>query len=316
MGKYRRILISGGTGLLGMGIHSIVSEYPESEFIFFGSRECDLTNLDDVLYFVDRHRPDAFIHTAALVGGIRFTSKYPASILRSNILMDINVLEAQRQCGIDKVILTLSTGMYAQNTPNPIKESSLHYGFPHASNYSYSFGKRLIDPLIKAYRQEYLSNVIGLIPNCIFGENMNYRTDESLVVAALIRRFYENRDNAESIVVWGDGTQLREYTYSRDMARAYMWCLDNYDSEQVLHIGSTEEYSIMYIAHAIADALGIDRKRIIFDDTKPNGVYRKSTDNSLFLEQSNFKYTPFKDGLNRTVQWFVENFNKPGIIRL
>lgn len=314
--KYKRILVSGGTGLLGTGIRTITGDYADTKFVFFSSRDCDLTNYDDVMYFVEKHRPDAFIHTAALAGGIHYTQKYPATILRSNIQMDINVLEAQRQCGIDKVILTLSTGMYAHDAPVPIKEKHIHNGYPHHTNYSYSFSKRIIDPLIKAYRQEYNSNVIGLIPNCIFGENMNYRVSESLVIAALIRRFYENRNNNEPIIVWGDGSQLREYTYSEDMARAYLWCLENYNDEQVLHIGSTEEYSIKYIAYTIADFLNINHERIIFDVSKPGGVAKKGTDNSLFINLSNFRYTPFHHGLQRTIEWFKANYNNTNVIRM
>jgi GDP-L-fucose synthase len=313
---YKRILVSGGTGLLGTGIRSITHEYPESEFKFFSSRECDLTNLDNLLRYIDKYNPDAFIHTAALAGGVHYTQKYPATILRNNILMDMNVLEAQRQCGIGKVILTLSTGMYSPLAMMPIKEEYIHDGCPHTSNFSYAFAKRLVHPLITSYRKEYDVNVIGLIPNCIFGENMNYEIDKSLVIAGLIRRFYENRSNSEPIIIWGDGMQLREYTYSRDMARAYLWCLNNYNEDQIIHVGSVEEYTIKFIAYAIADILGIEHTRLVFDITKPTGVDRKSTNNSKFIERSNFKYTPFYEGLKNSIKWFEENYETQGAVRL
>lgn len=313
---YKKILVSGGTGLLGTGVKAVAHEYPGREFIFFGSKDCNLTDRDETLRFVEKHKPDGFLHTAALSGGIQYSQKYPATLLRDNVLQNLNVLEAARLCGIGKTILTLSTGMYASDAPNPIKEEYIHNGYPHESNYSYSFAKRLIDPSIKAYRTEYGISAIGLISNGIFGENANYKPAESIMVAALIRRFYENRNGTDPIVIWGDGSPLREYTYSKDMARAFMWCLDNYDDAQILHIGSTEENSVKDTAYMIADIMKIDRARVQFDTSKPAGILKKSTDNSRFVNLSGFKYTSFREGLEHSIKWFAENYDKPGAVRL
>ena len=313
---YKKILVTGGTGLLGSAIKAISSEYPQSEFVFFGSKDCNLTKLDETLEFVGKHKPDAIIHTAALAGGVQYSTKYPAKLLRDNILLNFNVLEVARFHSVKKTIMTLSTGMYPVNVPNPIKEEYIHDGPPHESNYGYSFAKRLIDPSIKAYRTEYKMNVIGLVSNGIFGENGNFKTEESVMVAALIRRFYENRNSNEEIVIWGDGSPLREYTYSNDMARAFMWCLDHYDDAQILHVGSTEEHSVKETAYMIAEIMDIDPNRIVFDASKPAGILKKSTDNSRFVKLSGFQYTPFRLGLEHTIKWFYENYDKPGHIRL
>lgn len=313
---YKKILVTGGTGLLGTGIKAIAYEYPQTEFMFFGSKDCNLTKLDETLAFVGKHQPDAIIHTAALSGGIQYSRKYPATLLRDNVLMNLSVMESARLLGVEKTIMTLSTGMYAPNAPNPIKEEYIHDGAPHDSNYSYSFAKRLIDPSIRAYRTEYGLNVIGLISNGIFGENGNFCPEESVMVAALIRRFYEHRNSREPIVIWGDGSPLREYTYSKDMARAFMWCLDHYDDTQSLHVGSTEEHSVKETAYMIAGIMGIDPSRIVFDPAKPAGIFKKSTDNSRFITLSGFSYTPFRVALEYTIKWFYEHYDKPGHIRL
>ena len=206
--------------------------------------------------------------------------------------------------------------MYPSRAPNPIKEDYIHDGQPHESNYSYSFAKRLIDPSIKAYRTEYGLHAIGLAVNGIFGPNMNFKAGESIMVAALLRRFYENRENDAPIVIWGDGSPLREYTFSQDLARAFMWSLDHYDGTQFLNVGSTEEHTVKETAGMIADGLGIDPRRIVFDTTKPAGIYRKATDNSRFVELSHFRYTPFRTGLEQTLRWFGENYSIPGKVRL
>ncbi len=314
---YKKIMVTGGTGLVGTALNLIKDNYPDREFIFFGSKDCNLLNLDTVLKFVKSLEPDAIIHLAAISGGIAFSTNHPATILRDNILINSNVLECAHLCKtVKKTVMSLSTGMYPAEVPNPIKEEYIHNGPPHHSNYSYAFAKRLVEPSIRAYRKEYGINVIGLIPNGIFGENSNFRYEEATMLPSLIRRFYENRQDNSKIVVWGDGSPLRELTYSRDMARAYIWCLDNYNDEQILHVGTDEELSIKEIAYLIAEELGIDKNRIEFDTTKPAGQFRKSTDNSKFLKISNFKYTAFREGLKNTVKWFCENYSDKTKIRL
>jgi len=313
---YDRIWVTGGTGLVGEALRSIKDDYPNKEFIFSSSRDCNLTHLDNVLKYVETYKPDAIIHLAAVSGGIGLSTKYPATLLRDNVMMNMNVLEAARILGVKKTVMTLSTGMYPASIPNPILEEYIHDGYPHESNYSYSFAKRLVDPMIKAYRTEYGLNVIGLIPNGILGEYSNYDNEASAVVPALIRRFYENREGDTKIVIWGDGSPLREFTYAGDIARAYMWCLDNYNDAQVLHIGTTEECSIKDIAHMIADILGIDRSRIDFDTSKPSGQSRKSTDNSKFVQISGFRYTPFQVALQNTTQWFCDHYGDSTKVRL
>jgi len=316
MGFYKKVLLTGGYALVGTAIKSIKNEYPESEFIFIGSRDCDLTNKEKTFEYVQKCKPDAIIHLAAISGGIGLSTKYPAAILRDNVLMNCYILEAARTFGIKKTIMTLSTGMYPANALNPIKEDYIHDGCPPESNYSYSFAKRLIEPSIRAYRDEYGLNVIGLVPNGIFGENDNFNYNDAPMVPSLIRRFYENRYGDSKIIIWGDGTPLREYTYSKDIARTCMWCLNNYNEAQILNIGTTEEHSVKEIAFMIAEILGIDEKRIEFDTSKPKGVFRKSTDNSRFVQISNFLYTPFKVGLEKTIKWFCDTYKKsPEAIR-
>lgn len=312
---YNKIWVTGGSGLVGAAFKSIKDDYPQREFIFTSSKDCDLTNLDNALKYVETHRPDAIVHLAAASGGIGLSTKYPGTLLRDNVLMNINVLEASRILGVKKTVMTLSTGMYPANVPNPILEEYIHDGYPHESNYSYAFAKRLVDPLIKAYRTEYGLNVIGLVPNGIIGEYMNYSYESSTVVAGLIRRFYENREGDSKIVVWGDGSPLREFTYAEDIARAYMWCLDNYNDAQILHIGTTEEHSIRDIAYMIADILGVDRSRIKFDTSKPSGQFRKSTDNSKFIRISEFEYTPFRVALENTIKWFCDHYGDAAKLR-
>ena len=215
---FKKILVTGATGLLGHAVMALAPEHPDTEFVGIGSKDCDLNRIDGTIDFVRTLAPDAIVHTAALAGGIQYSMEHPATLLRDNVLQNLSVLEAARHAGVRKTILTLSTGMYAADAPVPIKEEYVHDGVPHESNYSYAFAKRLIEPSIRAYRKEYGLPVIGLVSNGLFGEFANYRPSEAVMVASLIRRFVEHRDTGDRIDIWGDGSPLREYTYGPDMA--------------------------------------------------------------------------------------------------
>jgi GDP-L-fucose synthase len=313
-----KVIVTGSSGVLGAGLANIAHLYEDRyDFLFSNSKICDLRNAEDTLRFIEEEAPDGIIHLAALSGGIGLSMKHHATMLRDINYMTFSLLEAARKCHVKKTIMTLTTGMYPPNAPLPLSEDCMHDGPPHDSNYGSSFAKRLIDPAIRAYREEYDLNVVGLIPNGIFGENDNFDYKESTMVAALIRRFWEAREGNDEIVVWGNGKPLREYTYSQDLAKIYMWVLENYNDPQCLNIGSVEENSVGEIAFMVADCMGIDRARIVFDTSKPEGVFKKSTDNSRFVKLSGFKYTPFREALEKSVKWFIQEYeNNPEGIKL
>jgi len=313
---FKKILITGSSAVAGSAIRSIQNEY-DAEFVFLASKDCDLRNYQQTMDCFHAHMPDGIIHLAAVSGGIGLSMKHQGSMLRDNVLLNTNVMEAARSLNVKKLVMTLTTGMYPPSAPLPLNEDSIHDGPPHESNYGSSFSKRLVEPAIRGYREEYGMNVVGLIPNGIFGENDNFNFEDAPMLPALIRRFYENRNTTDEIVIWGDGTPLREYTYSRDVAKAFLWALYNYNEPQVLNSGTTEELSIKEIALSIADIMGIDHSRIRFDTSKPNGVFKKSTDNSRFVKLSDFKYTPFKVALEKTINWFTDAYeNNPSSLRM
>jgi GDP-L-fucose synthase len=314
---YKKILVTGSSAVLGSALKTSSKEYPGKEFVFLTSEDCDLTDLNATKKLLSSIRPDAVIHLAAVSGGIGLSMKHPASMLRDITFMTLNILEAARINETKKIIMTLTTGMYPVNAPLPLVEENIHDGYPHESNYGSSFAKRLVDPAVRAYREEFGMNVIGLIPSGIFGENDNFNFEDAPMLPALIRRFYESKDNDEKIVVWGDGSPLREYTYATDLAEIFMWALENYNETQCINIGTTEENSIKDIAFMIADNIGIDKNRIVFDTTKPNGIYRKNISNEKFTKLANFSYTPFKEALEKTIRWFGATYeNNPELLRL
>jgi GDP-L-fucose synthase len=317
MHSFDKVLVTGGNALVGMALRSIQHEYPNTEFVFVGRDDCDLINRDATMDLVGRHRPRAIVHLAAVSGGVGLSTSRPALVLNSNVQMTLNVLDCAREFDVTKTVMTLSSGMYPAGIDRPMRESDIHTGLPHESNYSYAFAKRLIEVAIRANRQEFGLGVVGVIPNGIYGPHDKFAFEEAAMLPSLIRRFYEGRQGDKKLEVWGDGSPLREYTFSPDIARAVMWCLEHYDGELPLNIGSVEEHSVRDIALMVATELGIREGRIEFDPTKPSGVHRKSTDNSVFVQSSGFSYTPFSEGLHATVKWFIETSKDcPALLKL
>lgn len=317
----KTILVTGGNGVLGSAFKAIESDWPEYEFHYFSSKDMDLTDVEDTVLKVSFFQPDYIIHCAALSGGVGISAKHSATLLRDNVLMSINVLEAARICGVEKVIMSLSSGMYpvfhqGKHVYRIAVEEDIHSGIPHDSNYAYAHAKRLIDPLIRSYREEFNLNAIGLVPNGIFGENDYFGLEDCNMTAALIAKFYAARDTDEDIILWGDGTPLRELTYAKDLARAYMWALENYDEAGILNVGNTEEVSISTVAETIAHRMNISWNRIKYDTSKGGGPYRKPTDNSKFLGLSSFEYTLFDEAIWETILWYNQTMqSNPDSIR-
>ncbi|MCR9255872.1 MAG: NAD-dependent epimerase/dehydratase family protein [Alphaproteobacteria bacterium] len=300
----RRLLVTGSTGVLGAAFKTVQQEYPGYTFLFATRSDVDLTDpAATTAYFRDQAVDDV-IHLAAISGGIQLTSRYPAQILRENVLMTLNVMEAARATGVGRLVMTLSNGMYPADRDAFYSEDRIHDGPPHDSNYSYAFAKRLIEPAIRAYRTQYAMRVIGLVPSGIFGEDDNYNAHDATWIAGLISRFCEAADSGGDVVIWGDGSPVRELTYAPEMARAYMWCLENHDSARILNIGSSQAYSIAEVAQMIADILGIDRARLRFDVSKARGVDRRVCDNGAFIGLSGFRFGDLRSGLTKTLDWY------------
>ena len=320
----KKCLITGSTAVLGSAFKSLLSNNTNSDFfknieyVFIGSKECDLVDKKEVYNFFEKNNFNYVIHLAAISGGLGLSGKkFQSTLFYKNISMMLNILEASRDFKIEKLLLTLSTGMYSPELNMPYKEKDIHTGPAHDGLYGYYYAKRMMEPALRAYRDQFKMNIIGLIPNGLFGEYDYFDLNGAPLVPALIRKFSEAKENNKKIEVWGDGSPLREWTYSTDMAKAFMWCFENYDSEKILNVGSTEENSVKDITNIIAEIINFDKSKIIFDTSQPKGVLKKSTDNSEFVKISNFKYTPFKEGLKKTIEWFEYNKkNNPEKIRL
>ena len=300
----KKILVTGGSGMLGKAIQSLL---PSA--IFASSVDGDLTNWEETCSLFKRHKPDVVIHLAARVGGVKANLQNIGQFYYDNMRINTNVLEACRIFEVEKLLSTLSTCVYPDSASHPLKEEDIHNGEPHFSNYTYAYSKRMIDVQSRAYRQQYGCNFITAIPNNIFGIHDNFDLENSHVIPALIRKVYEAKNFDSEIVLWGDGTPLREFTYALDMAKTILFLLVNYNSPEPINIGNTKEYSIKQLSEIICKIYNYDGE-IKWDTSAPRGQFRKpSCDSKLIsLGWNPQNYTDLERALIDVCNWFDENY--------
>lgn len=300
-----KFLITGGTGMVGSAFKQLL---PKAEFL----DKINLINERCANMFHAQMKDKYVIHLAAKVGGVKANTDFISDFYTDNSLINQRLLDAAKVGKAKKVISLLSTCVYpdAPYVTYPLTEDQLHMGPPHSSNFGYAYAKRMIDVMSRAYRQQYDCNFITAIPNNLYGENDNFDLQNGHVIPALIRKIWEAKiNNHQSVEVWGDGTPLREFTYSVDIAKIILFLLEKYNDPEPINIGNTKEYSIKEIVELLCDFLEFDGQ-IEWNTTKPNGQFRKPSSNKKLLELgwNEHDYTPLKEGLKKTCDWFKINY--------
>ena len=299
-----KVLVTGGTGMVGKAVQEVL---PEACFVGSDSYNLkDFTNVRDM--FVDI-APDYVIHLAAKVGGVNANSTFLGDFYYDNITINSNVLECAKNARVKKVVSLLSTCIYPDKVKYPLTEDQIHCGPPHVSNYAYAYAKRMLDIQSRAYRDQYGCNFITAVPNNLFGEFDNFHLEESHLIPALIRKIYEAKMRNSDVTLWGDGSPLREFTYSKDVAKILAFLLKSYSEPEPINIGHTKEYSVLELAKKVSNILEFSGN-IIWNTDKPSGQYKKPSSNQKLLNLGwrEEEYTDLNLALNNTCCWFLDNY--------
>tara|TARA_R110000868_G_scaffold84541_4_gene238366 strand:+ start:831 stop:1733 length:903 start_codon:yes stop_codon:yes gene_type:complete len=296
----KKLLVTGGNGLVGSSIISDVKI----------GKEYDLRNIEETNKMFEYHKPTHVIHCAGKVGGLSANMNYKGEFFYDNIMINTNVIESARLNNVKKLVSFLSTCVFPDNIEYPITEKKIHLGEPHSSNYPYAYAKRMADIQIRAYREQYGLEYVSVIPTNIYGPNDNFSLESGHVIPMLLHKMYKaQRDNTD-FVVWGSGTPLREFIYSKDIAKLSEWALDNYNESEPIIFSNSNEISIKDLVDLLVNEFNFKGK-VIFDKTKPDGQFRKPSDNSKLKSYlPNFEFTPIEQGLKETINWFIENYDK------
>jgi GDP-L-fucose synthase len=314
------VLVTGGTGLVGKAIQHIIEteqegsrfgKQPNETWIFASSSEADLRDPEQTRKLYEKYKPSHVIHLAALVGGLFKNMKYKLTFLRDNILINDNVLHNSYTQKTEKLISCLSTCVFPDKVTYPLNEDKIHSGPPHESNFGYAHAKRMVDVQNHAYKEEFGCNFTSAIPTNVFGPHDNFDLEDSHVIPALIHRCYLAKKNNTPFVVAGTGKPLRQFIYSYDLAKLFIWMLREYDDVEpvILSVGEDEEVSIKEVADAVVKAVGF-KGDYSFDTSRADGQFRKPASNAKLLNlMGGFQFTPFDLALSTTVKWFVENYD-------
>jgi GDP-L-fucose synthase len=296
-----KILVTGGNGLVG-------SEFVGDHYFKPSSKMYDLRRTEDTNRLMLKGF-DGIIHCAAKVGGVGGNMNFKGDFFYDNIMMNTNVIEGARMSGVKNLVAFLSTCVFPDNVEYPLTESKIHLGPPHTSNDAYAYAKRMTDIQIRAYREQYGLNYKSVIPCNIYGPNDNYDIVNGHVLPSLIHKCYLARENKTPLSIWGSGKPLREFIFSRDVAKLTEWVLHNYNENEPIILSTSEEISIMDMVGIIVELMNF-KGEVIFDSSKPDGQFRKPSDNTKIKTYlPNFEFTPLYEGLKETIEFFENNYS-------
>jgi GDP-L-fucose synthase len=273
-----KIYIAGHRGMVGSAIYRKLNANGFTEIITRTSGELDLRNQQQAADFFAAEKPDYVFMAAAKVGGIQANNTYRAEFLYDNLMMQNNVIHQSYEHGVKKLLFLGSSCIYPKLAPQPLKEEYLLTGPLEETNEPYAIAKIAGIKLCDAYRHQYGCNFISAMPTNLYGPNDNYELNNSHVLPALIRKFYEAKlNNATEVVMWGTGTPKREFLHVNDLADACLFLMESYNEGGQVNVGVGEDVTILELAQMVKKAVGYEGN-ITNDLSKPDGTPRKLMD--------------------------------------
>jgi len=311
-----KIYIAGHSGLVGSSLVRKLKSKNFNNLLTISHSELDLTNQSKVGDFFQKERPDYVIIAAAKVGGIAANNNFPADFIYDNIMIQTNIINASFKFNVKRLLFLGSTCIYPKLTEQPIKESALLTGLLEETNEPYAIAKISGIKLCESYNRQHNTDFRSLMPTNLYGENDNFHPENSHVIPALIRRFHEAKiNNSDEVIIWGDGTPMREFLYVDDLADASIFVLslskEKYFSNVSpslthINVGTSIDISILELSKTLKSIIGFNGK-IVFDPSKPNGTPRKVVDTSRLSKIGwNHKINLY-EGLEKTYRWFLSN---------
>jgi len=293
-------LVTGAKGLIGSNF--------EGDIKLKCAGRHNLTSWIQVDHIFHNKKVDTVIHCAAKVGGIGSNINANADYFRENVLINTHIIEACRIHKVKNLITFLSTCIFPESIDFPYTPEKLHLGPPHKSNEGYAYSKRMMETQIRLYNEQYDTNYKSVVPCNVYGNNDNFSLTHGHVIPMLIHKCFLAQRNETDLIIWGDGSPLREFIYVKDVIFLTEQVLEKYRGNLPVILSPSEEIKIKDLVDLIVSLFNFKGK-VIFDKTKPNGQYRKPSDNNIIRELvPDFKFTPIEEGLKNTIEWFIDNY--------
>ena len=309
MDKKSKIYIAGHKGLVGSAITRLLQKEGYKNLILKTRQELDLLNQQAVIDFFKKEKPEYVFLAAAKVGGIMANNNYPADFIYENLVIQANIIHNAYLNKVKKLLFLGSSCVYPKLTPQPIKEEYLLSAALEPSNKPYSVAKIAGIIACQSYNIQYGTNFISAMPTNLYGPNDNFDLETSHVLPALIRKFHEAKiNNEKEIMVWGTGKPQREFIHVDDLAGACLFLMKNYNSSEIINIGTGEDLSIKELAEKIKEIVGYSGK-IVWDKTKPDGTPKKLLDVGKIHKLGWNHKIELENGLKMTYEWYRKNYS-------
>ena len=302
----KRVMIAGHKGMAGSSIQRRLGS-EGCEVLTADREDLDMGRQVEVEEWLAATKPDALFLAAAKVGGIHANNTRPAEFLYDNLAIETNIIHAAYQVGVKKLLFLGSSCIYPREAPQPIREEALLTGPLEPTNDAYALAKIAGIKMCQAYRKQYGCDFISAMPTNLYGPGDRYDLENGHVVAALIMKIHAAKfANAQTVMLWGTGTPLREFLYTEDLADGLVFLMKHYSGEGHLNLGTGKEHTIRQLAEAIAAAAGWTGT-FTFDTAKPDGMPRKMMDVSRLAALGWTAKTCFEDGIKAAYDWYAKN---------
>jgi len=303
--KGKTVFVAGHGGMVGAALMRRLAQ-EEVELLTVKRSEVDLRDQAAVNSWFAGKRPQAVFLAAAKVGGIAANDTLRGQFLYDNLMIAANVIHAAHVNGVEKLMFLGSSCIYPRLAPQPLREDSMLTGPLEPTNEPYAIAKIAGIKLVEAYRSQFGSDFINVMPTNLYGPGDNYHPEYSHVVAALIRRFHEAKvSGVSNVVVWGTGTPRREFLYVDDLADACIRLMKTYSSSELVNIGTGKDITIAEFARVVAATVGYAGE-ISFDPSRPDGTPRKLLDVSRLAKLGWRASTSLEDGIKLAYQAFLK----------
>ena len=304
MHENAKIFVAGGETLIGSALLSELVRQGYNCLVGQPGQEPNLTDGVQVDSFFASTTPEYVFLVAGKSGGIKANQKYPAQLIRDNLLVECNVIHSAYQYGVKKLIYLASSCSYPKHSPQPMQVESLMTGLLEPTNEAYAMAKLAGISLCQAYRQQYKVNFVSGIPADAFGPSDDFGLEDSHVVPALIRKMHEAKANgSESVEIWGTGLPRREFIFARDLADGCIFVMRQYNDSKPINVGGGSDMSIGDLAGVIQDVVGYPGD-LCFNASRPDGMPLKALDSSVLRTMGWRPRTPLRTALSETYAWF------------
>jgi GDP-L-fucose synthase len=298
----KKATVTGGAGFLGKPTTRLLRDLG-AELSVIRSAQYDLRDREAAMRALEG--AEIVLHLAANVGGIGFNRRNPAPLARDNLQMSLNVFEATRELGVDKLVAAGSVCAYPKFTPVPFSEDDIWNGYPEESNAPYGVAKKMNFVLSDAYRRQYGADSCVPVMANLYGPGDKFDLEDSHVIAAMVHKYAVAKEWGEpEVVLWGTGEPTREFLYVDDAARALLLCAEKLNLSDPVNIGTGTETRIKDLAAMICELTGYEGKTV-WDTSRPDGQPRRYLDTSRAKELVGFEAEmSLEEGLRRTIEAF------------